>query len=170
MTQFEIKPRPHQIDPSAFVAGTATIIGDVVIGPHASIWFGAVLRGDVVRITIGQQTNIQDNCVLHGDPDVPCRIGDRVTVGHAALVHGATIQDDVLVGMRSVIMNHAVIGRGSVVAAGAIVTEGTVVPPHSVVVGIPARVRAAAGEDHAAMIDRGWRRYVDAAAAYRASA
>lgn len=167
MSQFNLDDRPEQIHETVFVAPGAVVVGDVVIGQNSSLWYGVVIRGDVERITIGRNTNIQDNCVLHSDPSIPCSIGDRVTVGHAAIVHGADVQDDVLIGMRALIMNRAVIGKGSVIAAGAVVTENTIIPPGSLVVGMPAKVRGLASETHAAMIDRGWRRYVDAGRAYR---
>lgn len=168
MSQFSLDDRPHQIQPSAFIAPDVVIIGDVKLGSNSSVWYGAVIRGDVAPISIGENTNIQDTCVLHADPGAACTIGDRVTVGHGAIVHGATVEDDVLIGMRAVVMNHAVIGSGSVIAAGAIVTEKTIIPPGSLVVGTPAKVRGPAAKTHAEMIDRGWRRYVDAGQAYRA--
>src|SRR5262245_25770182 len=97
-----VRFRPALVDESAFIAETAVVRGDVTLGAESSIWFGAVLRGDVEAIRIGRQTNIQDLCVLHADAGFPCTLGDRVTVGHAAIVHGATIEDDVMIGMKSV--------------------------------------------------------------------
>lgn len=130
-----------QIAPDAWVAPTATVIGDVVVEAGASIWYGVVVRADRERISIGPDSNIQDNAVLHADPGSPVRIGRQVTVGHAAIVHGATVEDGCLVGMGSTVLNGAVIGAGSLVAAQALVTEGVVVPPRSLVAGVPAKVR-----------------------------
>ena len=132
--------RDDLIDPTALVTITATVLGDVTIGPESSVWYGAVVRGDSEPIRIGRQTNVQDLCVLHADPGFPCALGDRVTVGHGAIVHGATVEDDVMIGMRAVIMNGAHIGKGSLIAVAALVTEGTVIPPGSVVMGMPGKV------------------------------
>ncbi len=128
------------IHPSAFVAPTATLIGDIVLGAQASVWFGAVLRGDNDRITIGPRTNIQDQAIVHVDPDVPVNIGADVTVGHRAIIHGATVEDGCLIGMGAIVLNRAVVGAGSIVGAGAVVKEGDIIPPRSLVVGIPAKV------------------------------
>lgn len=136
-TQF----RDAFVDPSAYIAPGAMVLGDVHLAAEASVWFHAVLRGDSASIHVGRQSNVQDLCVLHADPGFPCMLGDRVTVGHAAIVHGATVEDDCLIGMRAVVMNGAKIGAGSIVAVGAVVTEGTLVPPGSVVMGVPAKVR-----------------------------
>lgn len=136
--------RPELVDPTAFIAAGARIVGNVTIGAEASIWFNAVLRGDVESIRVGQQTNVQDLCLLHADFGCPCILGDRVSLGHGAIVHGATVEDDVLIGMRAVVLNGARIGRGSIVAAGAVVTEGTEIPPGSVVMGVPGQVERAA--------------------------
>ena len=127
-TQF----RPELVADTVFIAPGATVLGDVSIEAESIVLFGAVIRGDTEAIRIGKQTNIQDLCVLHADPGVPCVLGDRVTIGHSAIVHGATIEDDVMIGMRAVILNGAEIGQGSIVAAGAVVTAGTTVPPGSV--------------------------------------
>lgn len=131
---------PQRIDPTAFVAPTATLLGDVTVGPQSSVWFGAVVRADVAPITIGARTNIQDGAILHADEDEPCVIGDGVTVGHGAVIHSCTVEDDCLIGIRAVVLDRAVIGRGSIVGAGAVVTVDTVVPPGSLVLGIPARI------------------------------
>ena len=121
--------RSELVDPTAFIAPGAVVLGDVTIGKDASVWYGAVIRGDCEAIRIGDETNVQDGCILHADPGFPCILGNRVTLGHAAIVHGATVEDDVLIGMRAVVMNGAKIGRGSIVAVGAVVTEGTEIPP-----------------------------------------
>ncbi len=110
--QFDTQRRPQQIDPSVFIAPGATVLGDVVIGGEASVWFGSVIRGDCERIVIGSQTNVQDLCVLHADPGLPCVIGQHVTLGHAAIVHGATIEDDVMIGIRATVLNGASSGHG----------------------------------------------------------
>ena len=129
-----------QIDPTAFVAPTATVIGDVVLAEESSVWFGAVLRGDNDTIRVGPRTNIQDQAILHVDPDVPVTIGADVTVGHRAIIHGATVEDGCLIGMGAIVLNGAVVGAGSIVGAGAVVRERDVIPPRSLVVGIPAKV------------------------------
>src|SRR5205085_11660266 len=131
--------RPN-IAPDAFVAPNATLIGDVTLGEGASVWFGAVLRGDRDRIEIGARTNVQDNAVVHLDPGSPAIVGAGVTIGHAAIVHGCTVEDNCLIGMGSVILTGARIGRDSIVGAGALVRENEVIPPGSLVVGVPARV------------------------------
>ncbi len=125
----------------AFVADTATLTGDIVAGDDTGFWFGAVLRGDVNWIRIGDRTNIQDNAVVHvTHHSAPTHIGSGVTVGHGAIVHGCTIEDDVLIGMGSIILDKAVVGHDSIVGAGALVTGGTVIPPRSMVFGNPARI------------------------------
>jgi carbonic anhydrase/acetyltransferase-like protein (isoleucine patch superfamily) len=159
--------RPELIEPSVFVAPSATIIGDVSIGPESSVWFQAVLRGDSEAIRIGGQTNVQDGCVLHADPGFPCVLGDRVTLGHGAIVHGATVEDNVLIGMRAVVMNGAKIGRGSIVAVGAVVTEGTEIPPGSIAMGQPAVVKRQATDRDLAKIHHAADHYVAAAKLYR---
>lgn len=130
-----------EIAPSAFVAPTATLIGNVVIGDGASVWFGSVLRGDLDRIRVGKGTNIQDLTVCHTDAGLPLTIGSGVTVGHRCVLHGCIIEDDCLIGMGAIIMNGAEVGRGSVVAAGATVLEKTVIPPFSLVAGVPGKIK-----------------------------
>lgn len=161
--------RPELVDPSAFLAPGAVVLGDVTIGKEASVWYGAVIRGDCEAIKIGEQTNVQDGCILHADPGFPCTLGNRVTLGHAAIVHGATVEDDVLIGMKAVVMNGAKIGRGSIVAVGAIVTEGTEIPPGSVVMGQPAKVKRPAEERDRAYIRRAAEHYVAAGRAFKGS-
>ena len=143
------KPR---IDDEAFVAPTAVVVGAVTMGPRSSIWYGAVARADADQIEIGEGSNVQDGCTLHSDEGFPLLIGKGVTVGHRVVLHGARVDDDVLVGMGSIVMNGAHIGSGSIVAAGAVVTPGTVVPPNSVVGGIPAKVLRPANDDDMAHI------------------
>jgi carbonic anhydrase/acetyltransferase-like protein (isoleucine patch superfamily) len=141
-----------QIDDQAFVAPTAVVVGAVTMGPHSSIWYGAIARADADQIEIGEGSNVQDGCTLHSDEGFPLLIGKGVTVGHRVVLHGARVDDDVLVGMGSIVMNGAHIGSGSIVAAGAVVTPGTEVPPNSVVGGIPAKVLRPATEDDMAHI------------------
>ena len=167
MNPHDAKFRPDLVAPSAFIAPGATVLGDATIGEESSVWFGAVIRGDCAPIRIGKRTNIQDLCVLHADPGFPCTLGDGVTVGHGAIVHGAIVEDDVLIGMRAVVMNGARIGRGSIVAVGAIVTEGMEVPPGSIVMGQPARLRQPAEERHFAQIHHAAEHYVQAAKSYQ---
>ncbi|MFT5723387.1 MAG: carbonic anhydrase/acetyltransferase-like protein (isoleucine patch superfamily) [Bacteroidia bacterium] len=134
------KGKQPSIDKSAFVAENATVIGDVDISEKASIWYGAVLRGDSDSITIGAASNVQDNAVIHVDPGFPVAIGKGCIVGHLALVHGATIEDHVLVGMHATILNGATIGSYSIIGANALVTANMVIPPKSLVLGSPAKV------------------------------
>ena len=136
------------IDPEAFIAEGAVIRGDVRIERNASIWYNAVLRGDVDSIAVGEGSNIQDGCVVHVDRGCPVRIGRNVTVGHGAIVHGCTIGDGTLVGMGAIILNGAVIGEGCIVGAGALVTQGKHIPAGTLVIGSPARtVRAVTPEE-----------------------
>jgi carbonic anhydrase/acetyltransferase-like protein (isoleucine patch superfamily) len=135
------------IDREAFVAPTAVVVGAVTMGARSSIWYGAVARADEEVILIGEDSNVQDGCSLHSDPGFPLVIGRGVTVGHRVVLHGARVDDEVLVGMGSVVMNGAHIGTGSIVAAGAVVPPGTSVPSGSVVAGVPARVVRQATDD-----------------------
>ena len=135
------------IDDAAFVAPTAVVVGAVTMGPRASIWYGAVARADAEVIEIGEGSNIQDGCTLHSDAGFPLVVGRGVTVGHRVVLHGARVDDDVLVGMGSVVMNGAHIGSGSIIAAGAVVTQGKEFPPRSVIAGVPARVVREATDD-----------------------
>jgi carbonic anhydrase/acetyltransferase-like protein (isoleucine patch superfamily) len=136
-----------KIDEDAFVAPTAVVVGAVTMGPRSSIWYGAVARADSDVIEIGEGSNVQDGCTLHSDAGFPLVVGRRVTVGHRVVLHGARIDDEVLVGMGSVVMNGAHIGSGSIVAAGAVVTQGKQFPPRSVIAGIPAKVVREATDD-----------------------
>ena len=127
-----------KIGKDVFIAPTAVVLGDVEIGEGSSIWYGAVVRGDEAKIRIGRNTNIQDNCTLHSDPPNPLTIGDNVTVGHNAVVHGCTIEDNCLIGIGSVILNDARVKEGSIVASGSVVKERQVVGPYHLVACIPA--------------------------------
>ncbi|MDP8977178.1 MAG: gamma carbonic anhydrase family protein [Actinomycetota bacterium] len=143
-----------QVADDAFVAPTAVVVGRVWVGARASVWYGSVLRGDDDDIVVGADCNVQDRCVLHADPGEPCVLGERVSLGHGAIVHGARIDDDVLVGMGAVVMNGAHVGSGSLVAAGAVVAPGTRVEPGSLVAGVPGKVRRQVGDAERAMIAR----------------
>ena len=129
------------IHSSVFVAPGAFVTGDVVIGENSSVWYNAVLRGDMAQITIGKNTNVQDGCILHTDPGSPLRLGDYVTVGHGAILHGCTVQEGSLVGMGAIVLDGAVIGRNCLVGAGALVTRRTAVPDGSLVLGNPAKIK-----------------------------
>jgi carbonic anhydrase/acetyltransferase-like protein (isoleucine patch superfamily) len=150
-----------------FVAPTATVIGDVVLGEDTGIWFGAVIRGDKDRIEIGTGSNIQDNAVVHTSRGYPARIGREVSVGHGAILHGCTIGDRVLVGMGAIVMNGAVVGEDSIIAAGAVVTEGSVIPAGSVVMGVPAKVMKQATPDQKEGIRRNAESYIALAKSYQ---
>ncbi|MBP0453182.1 gamma carbonic anhydrase family protein [Kitasatospora sp. RG8] len=144
--------RVPSVDPTAFVAPNAVVVGDVTVAAGASVWYGAVIRGDAESITVGAGSNIQDNCTLHADLGFPLVIGERISVGHNAVLHGCTVEDDVLVGMNSTVLNGARIGAGSLVAAGAVVPQGMQVPPGSLVAGVPAKVRRELTEEERAGI------------------
>lgn len=152
--------------PTSWLAPTATVIGDAVVGDGASIWFGAVVRADGARITVGAGSNVQDNCVFHADPGFPLTLVADVAVGHGAVLHGCTIEAGVLVGMGAVVMNGAHIGSGSIIAAGAVVLEGTQVPERSLVAGVPAKVRRETTEEEVASIARNVAGYRERAQAY----
>jgi carbonic anhydrase/acetyltransferase-like protein (isoleucine patch superfamily) len=127
------------IDGSVFRAPGSVVVGDVQIGPESSVWYNVVVRADVAPVRIGSRTNIQDGSILHADPGFPCIIGDDVTVGHRAIVHGAKVGNGALIGMGAILLNGAEIGENVIVAAGAVVTEGTIVAPGTLVAGIPAK-------------------------------
>jgi len=156
------------IDPSAFVAPGAHVHGDVHIGPMAVLMFGVSARAELERITVGAETSIQDNCVLHCDTGYPCTIGRRVTVGHAAVVHGSTVGDHCLIGIGARALNGSTLGEGAWLAAGAVLPEGRSIPPWTIAVGIPAkplrelteeeRRRAAEGVDHYVELGRAYAR------------
>lgn len=159
-----IKPT---IPKSCFIEETAVVIGDVVMGEQCSVWFNAVIRGDVNYIRIGDRTNVQDLCMLHVTHDThPLIIGNAVTIGHHVVLHGCTIQDRVLVGMGAIIMDGAVIGEDSVVGAGALVVEDTIVPPQSLILGSPAKVKRPVTEKELAWIRESAENYVKYASQY----
>ena len=157
-----------RIPASAFVAPTATVVGDVELGPGSGVFYGATVRGDRSPVVLGARSNLQDNVVVHSDPGHPCTIGAGVSVGHGAVVHGCTVEDEVLIGMNATVLNGAVIGAGSLVAAGAVVLEGTVVPPRSLVAGVPAKVRRELTEQEREKVRANARTYVQLSAEHRA--
>ncbi len=162
--------RTHaNIDATCFIAPGAIVIGAVTMRAQASLWYNAVLRGDVSTITIGERSNVQDGAIIHADVGFPTTIGNDCTVGHGAVLHGATIEDGCLIGMRAVLLNGCKIGAGSIVGSGAVVTEGTVIPPNSLVLGVPAKVARQLDEKQAQRGRRGAAEYVQFAQAHKAS-
>lgn len=157
------------IDPTAWIAPGATVYGRVSVGARSSIWFGAVVRGDHERIDIGEDSNLQDGAILHVDPHSPCKIGNRVSLGHRALVHGATVEDDVLIGIAANVLSRAVIGKGAFIAAGALVLEETVVPPGTLWAGVPARQIREVSPELTWRIERTWKHYSNNHVAHRAA-
>lgn len=155
------------LDPAAFVAPGAIVVGDVTIGPQSSVWYGCVLRGDIEPITIGARTNLQDLTVVHVDTGQPAVIGDDVTIGHRSVIHGAVLEDGCLVGMGAVVLSGARVGREALVAAGAVVREGFVVPPRTLCAGVPARVVKELDESTLARVRANAASYVAYGAAYR---
>jgi carbonic anhydrase/acetyltransferase-like protein (isoleucine patch superfamily) len=136
------------IDESVYIHETAVVLGDVTLGRRVSIWPTAVIRGDTDKITIGADTNVQDGTIIHVDEGVPCTIGARVGIGHRAIIHGATIADDVLIAMGAILLNRVTVGSGSIIGAGAVLTEGKEIPENSLVLGVPGRVvRQTTGEE-----------------------
>ena len=156
------------IPDSCYISESVDLIGDVTLGENVSLWFGTIVRGDMHFITIGNRSNIQDNSVIHVTTDVsPTRIGDEVTVGHNAIIHGATIQDRCLIGMGAIIMDDVVIGEGSIVGAGAVVPPNMIIPPRSLVLGLPAKiVRQTTGEELEMIIERA-QHYIDFSQEYK---
>lgn len=131
---------PINTEESVFIAPNATVIGNVNLKSHSSIWFGAVLRGDTDLIEVGARTNIQDNAVLHADPGDPCIIGNDCVIGHSAIVHGAKLDDHVLIGMGATVLNNAQVGSYSIIGANALIPSGMIIPPYSLVLGVPAKI------------------------------
>ena len=155
------------IHPTAFIHPAAFVCGDVTLGAGASVWPGAVIRADSAPITIGESSNIQDGVVIHVDPGLSCTIGARVTIGHRAVVHGATVEDDCLVAIGALVLNRVVVGRGSLVGAGAVCAEGMVIPPNSLVLGVPARVVRTTDEALRSRISSGVAAYTELAEQHR---
>lgn len=159
----ELRPR---LGTAVFVAAGAKVIADVEIGDHASIWFGTVLRGDINRVVIGPSTNLQDLCLAHVADDQECRVGELVTVGHRAILHGCRVGNEVLVGMGAILMNGVEVGDRSIIGAGALLTEGLKVPPGSLVYGAPAKVVSSLDQHEQRGIKAWAEKYVRVAARY----
>ena len=153
--------RQPRLGKYVFIARTAVVIGDVTLGAHSSVWYGAVLRGDINRIVVGHHSNVQDNAVLHLADDFDCVLGNWVTVGHSAVVHACKVGDEVLVGMGAVILDGAIIGKQSIIGAKALVTQGTKIPPGSMVLGAPAKVVRKLSKEERAGLKWWAEKYVD---------
>ena len=152
---------------AAFIAGNATVVGDVTLGEGVSIWFGAVVRADKDRIEVGPRSNIQDNAVVHTTTGFPVQVGEDVSVGHGAILHGCIIKDRVLVGMGAIVLNGAVVGEDSVLGAGTVVTEKAVIPPGSVVVGVPGKAVKQSSLEQKKHIVQNAKAYCELAERYR---
>ncbi len=166
----DVAHHPELIDDTAFVAPNATVVGEVRIAAEASVWFGCVLRGDNEPIVIGPRTNIQDLSVIHTDEGVACTLGMGVTVGHHAVLHGATVADGALIGIGAIVLNGAVVGSEALIGAGAVVTEGQVIPPRHMALGVPARVVRELTEDELERLRAAAAHYVARAEKFRSSA
>ena len=158
-----------QISPEAFLAPTATVIGQAEIQATASVFYGAVIRADTDKITLGEGSNLQDNAVIHTDEGIHARIGKGVSIGHGAVVHGATVEDNCLIGMNATLLNRSHIGAESLVAAGALVLEGTVIPPRSLVAGVPAKVRRELTQEEVDHLHQNAATYLTLSANHRSS-
>src|ERR1700758_1910004 len=151
-----------QIHPTAFIAESAQLIGDVHVGEQASIWFGTVVRGDMFYIRIGDRTNVQDNCVLHTRTgEKPTILEDEITVGHSVTLHGCYIERSSLIGIGSIVLDDVRVGAQSLVAAGSLISPGTIIPPRSLVLGMPGRVKRSLTDEEVAGLDRYWQNYVE---------
>ncbi len=170
MSRIQSRFQPKKASESAFIAKGAIVVGDVTIGARASVWFNAVLRGDTEALTIGDETNIQDGAVCHADPGLPLFIGEGVTVGHRAIVHGARIGNHSLIGMGSIVLNGASIGKNCLIGAGALVTQRMSVPDGMLLLGSPAKAIRPVTVEEIAMIRRTAANYVDRARAFKRSA
>ena len=167
MTLYTLDESTPEFTDTTFIAPDASLIGKVRIGAYSSVWFNAVLRGDMAYISIGDETSFQDLSMGHADPGFPLIIGNRVTVGHHCVMHGCEVEDDCLIGMGAILMNGVKIGRGSIVGAGAVLLEGMEVPPFSMVVGSPAKVRKTYEESIIENINAMSQIYVKRASRYR---
>jgi carbonic anhydrase/acetyltransferase-like protein (isoleucine patch superfamily) len=159
-----------EIDPTAFVADGAIVVGRVRLKARCSIWYGCILRGDQQWIEVGEETNVQDGSILHIESDRPCILGNRVTLGHRAIVHGSTVGDGALIGIAATVLSHCMIGEGALIAAGAVVLERTVVPPHTLWAGCPAKQIKELTADQRERLAATYRHYVNNSCAYRAAA
>ncbi|QDU79104.1 2,3,4,5-tetrahydropyridine-2,6-dicarboxylate N-acetyltransferase [Polystyrenella longa] len=157
-----------EIDPTAWIASNATVLGRVKLGRRSSVFYGAILRGDGESITVGDETNIQDLSVLHTDRGYPCEIGNRVTIGHRAIVHACHIEDEAMIGMGATLLTGCKIGKGALIAAGAVVREGTVVPPHTLWAGVPAREISSLTAEQQGRLSHAYQHYVNCGVLYKA--
>ena len=167
MTRYRLGDKSPHIDESAYVATEATIIGDVRLAADTSVWAGAVLRGDNEPIVVGTGSNVQEGTIMHTDPGCPLTVGEGVTIGHQAMLHGCTVGDGSLVGIQAVVLNNAVIGRECLVGAGAVVTEGKVFPDRSLILGAPAKVVRTLTDEDVAGLKRNAQGYVKRAALFK---
>ena len=168
MAIYQLDSLTPTLDPSAWVADNAQVMGDVQMGPHSSVWFGAVVRGDTAAISIGEGSNIQDGSVLHVDMNVPLTIGKHVTVGHMVQLHGCTIGDESLIGIGAIVLNHAKIGKNCLVGAGSLVTEGKEFPDGSMIMGSPAKVVRQLTPEQIEGVRRSAQNYIKNAHRYKA--
>lgn len=161
--------RCPQVEATAYIAPTATLVGSVAVGPDSSVWFGAVLRGDLTAITLGTGSNVQDNSVLHVTRTLGVTIGDEVTIGHSVTLHGCVVGHRCLIGMGATVLDGVEIGEGSIIAAGAVVPEGMIVPPRSLVMGVPGKVRRAVTDEELQAVIANGAAYVAELKRYRAA-
>ncbi|WP_300350258.1 gamma carbonic anhydrase family protein [Clostridium sp.] len=157
----QVKGKKPKVDEKTFIAENSSIIGEVSIGKDCGIWFGAVLRGDESKITIGNETNIQDNAVLHGDSEYAVKIGNGVTIGHGAIIHGCEIEENCLVGMGAIILNGAKIGKNTMIAAGSLVSQNKEIPEGVLVLGVPGKVVRKLTEEEIENLKESRRNYVE---------
>lgn len=157
-----------RIHPTAFLAPTAAVMGDVTLEEESSVWYGTVIRADMAPVVIGAQSNLQDGTIVHVDEGVPCIVGRRVGVGHRAILHGCRIEDECLIGMGAVLLNDVVVGTGSVVGAGAVVPERMQIPPRSLVIGVPGRIVRTVDATLSSRVTATWTHYVELARQHRA--
>lgn len=167
MALYELDGHAPQLGENAWVADSAQVIGNVTLGENASVWFGSIVRGDSDHIRIGNNSNVQDSCILHVDAGVPLTLGDNVSVGHQVMLHGCTVGDGSLIGIGAVVLNHVKIGRNCLVGAGSLVTEGKEFPDGSMILGSPARVVRELTPEQIAGLQRIAGHYVQNAARYR---
>ena len=167
MPTFDTHFHPDLIHPTAFIAPGAVVVGQVTLEQNTGVWFNATLRGDVERITIAADSNVQEGCIFHADPGYPVHVGRGVTVGHGAVVHGATVGDNCIVGIRAVLLNGCVVGENSIVGAGALLTEGKVYPPNVLILGMPAKVVRDLTKEEIEANRGSAARYVERAAAFK---
>lgn len=167
MTRYRLGDKIPVIHESAYVAAEATVIGDVRLARNTSVWAGAVLRGDNEPIVVGEGSNVQEGTIMHTDPGCPLTVGEKVTIGHQAMLHGCTVGDGSLIGIQAVVLNNAVIGRESLVGAGAVVTEGKVFPDRSLILGAPARVVRTLSDEDVANLRRNAQTYIERRALFK---